>query len=148
MKRYLAIVVMLLTFINTYGQDKYTEPHDQWYREMLHDPVLEECILNIGLFPKGFYWQDIHGHMWLFIPNPLQDIDINDGAGPALSLSIFLGHGCREEVEESVAQGKSQVVSRMEDIFPNILDSTYPNPPVILQTDRTAHQKCQSPVHP
>lgn len=130
----------LLLGISAHGQDKYTEPKDQWHHDMLHDQVLEECILNIGLFPKGFYWQDMHGHMWLFIPNPLSGLhEINNGSGPALAISIFLGHGYREEVEESVARGKSQVVSRMEDIFPHILDSTYPNPPVILQTDRTAH---------
>lgn len=72
-----------------------------------HDTILEECMLNIGLFPKGFYWLDTEGNMWYIVGNPIKRVECNGNSGPSLCYTILLCQFQVAEVQASVDQGPS-----------------------------------------
>ena len=132
------IIIAILLFTSTVGYSQIREPKDNWHKEMRNDPFLCEFMLNIGLFPKGFYWMDVHKHIWLVIPNPLTEIGRrSEGIDRdfALCISVYLSDPQAKEVLYLVEKKILKVYPASEGVQ-HMPAATYSDPPVFLQIDK------------
>ena len=132
------IIIAILLLTTTVGYSQIREPKDNWHKEMLNDPFLCECMLNIGLFPKGFYWMDVHKHIWLVVPNPLTEIGRrSEGIDRnfALCISVYLSDPRAKEVLYLVEKKILKVYPASEGVS-HMPAATHSDPPVFLQIDK------------
>lgn len=131
LRNLLACVLLLISAASLSAQPNKKEPDLDF-----NNRLLMECCLNIGLFTNGFYWESLDGDMWYIVENPIKNVDCNGNSGPQLCYTILLCPFEVAEVQASVVQGKSEVIPEVDYSWRRILDSKFPNPPVIRQTDK------------
>lgn len=134
MNKQFLIALLVLISIKGFAQNVEKEPQDAWHNKMWHsNDVLGECLLNIGLFPNGFFWVDIHGHTWLFIENPVQRLVEHGRPGCELSLNAYTYYNALD-----IAREQGWPVYHSLDDYPwmNPPESKYP--PVFVQTVHSA----------
>ena len=124
-------VVLLLLSCTTASRAQHVEkePRDVWHSRMWqNDSALQECMMNVELFPHGFFWVDIHGHTWLILENPVCRLVEDNSPGKALTLIAYTYYNA---LEIAIEQGWPMYRSLKEYPWMDPPKSEYP--PVFVQ---------------
>lgn len=98
--------------------------NDTWHRRMWDsNKMLRFCMMNVGCFPAGFYWIDIHGHTWLIE---------SFGSGKSIDDPICKITFVRGNFLEEAAKMNLEILHEAEISF-YIRQPNEAHPPVILQ---------------
>ena len=131
-------VVLLLLFCTTasWAQQVEKEPLDAWHSRMWkNDSTLEDCMLNVELFPHGFFWVDIHGHTWLILETPVWRLVEDNSPGKAITLIAYTYYNAQE-----IAMAQGWPIYRSLDEYPWMNPPKSEYPPVFVQENRRVKQ--------
>lgn len=138
MKNIFSVFIMAFLFsISTNAQNEYSEPFDEWHRNtMRRNEHLIQCTSNIGLFPKGFYWVDLHGHTWYYEANPYHDGSSEDIRLAAICTVTFVPIPY-EELREAYLAERGRNLREYYELhsYSYTHPSNEPDPPVFRQND-------------
>lgn len=128
MRKLLLFTLLIFSVCNTaFSQDGVHGPNDSWHRRMWdNNKMLRFCMMNVGCFPAGFYWIDIHGHTWL-IESFGSGKSIDD---PICKITFVPGNFLDEAAKMNLE------ILHEADISPYIRQPNETHPPVILQNGR------------
>lgn len=136
MKKILTTLIAILAVFVSKAQDVSKESHEIWD---CMDEYLDECMLSIEMYPRGFIWVDIHGHSWWVLENPAITYDRAVSEEFAhLTVSAFLSYNALD-----LARQEGWPVFSGRDILLYTPEPNESHPPVFLQTDK--HDKSNRP---
>lgn len=128
MRRLLTIIVVLLaTFAVARAQEFAKEPEGGMWA--YSDGALTDCVMNIGLFDKGFYWVSREGYSWWVLENPILRI----GDTQLLQVNAFLYYDVLALARQQGWPVHESLDSYLRSCTPGSTDS---HPPVFLQSDK------------
>lgn len=136
MRPLLTTLIAILAVTIAGAQDFSRETH-----EILDckDEYLYNCMLNIGMYPHGFIWVDLHGHSWWVLENPAITYDraVSEEFS-FLTVNAFLSYNALD-----LARQEGWPVFSGRDILTYTPGPNESHPPVFLQTDKHDKSLCR-----